>query len=63
MIVQRIVQDHGGHIELMSKPEEGTRIAIFLPFAERRMRLLATPVEGPYEQNIAHVDHGEKEGR
>lgn len=43
MIVQRIVQDHGGHIELMSKPKEGTRIAILLPFAERRMRLLTGP--------------------
>jgi len=43
MIVQRIVQDHGGHIELMSKPEEGTRITIYLPLAERRIRLLAAP--------------------
>jgi len=43
MIVQRIVQDHGGHIELMSKPDEGTRITIYLPLAERRMRLLAAP--------------------
>ncbi len=43
MIVQRIVQDHGGHIELMSKPEEGTRITLYLPLAERRMRLLAAP--------------------
>jgi PAS domain S-box-containing protein len=43
MIVQRIVQDHGGHIELMSKPDEGTRITIYLPLAERRIRLLAAP--------------------
>jgi two-component system, sporulation sensor kinase E len=43
MIVQRIVQDHGGHIELMSKPETGTRITIYLPLAERRMRLLTAP--------------------
>jgi len=40
MIVQRIVQEHGGHIELMSKPKEGTRFTIYLPLAERRMRLL-----------------------
>ena len=40
MIVQRIVQEHGGHIELMSKPDEGTRFTIYLPLAERRMRLL-----------------------
>jgi len=40
MVVQRIVQDHGGHIELKSKPDEGTRFAIYLPLVERRMRLL-----------------------
>ena len=40
MIVQRIVQEHGGHIELMSKPDEGTRFTIYLPLAERRIRLL-----------------------
>jgi len=40
MIVQRIVQDHGGHIELSSKPDEGTHFAIYLPLAERRIRML-----------------------
>ena len=49
MIVQRIIQDHGGHLELMSKPEEGTQISIYLPYAGRRMRLPAPPV--------APVDH------
>ncbi|MFU8781415.1 MAG: two-component system sensor histidine kinase NtrB, partial [Kiritimatiellia bacterium] len=41
MIVQRIVQDHGGHLELMSKPEEGTQVSIYLPYTGRRMRLPA----------------------
>jgi two-component system, sporulation sensor kinase E len=41
MIVQRIVQDHGGHIEIMSKPEVGTQISLYLPYAGRRMRLPA----------------------
>ncbi|MBT3193636.1 MAG: PAS domain-containing protein [Verrucomicrobia bacterium] len=40
MIVQRIVQEHGGHIELMSKPNEGTRLTLHLPLSERRIRLL-----------------------
>jgi two-component system, sporulation sensor kinase E len=40
MIVQRIIQDHGGQIELVSKPDEGTRFTILLPLAERRVRLL-----------------------
>lgn len=41
MIVQRIIQDHGGHIELMSKPEEGTQVSVYLPYIRRRMRLPA----------------------
>jgi two-component system, sporulation sensor kinase E len=40
MIVQRIVQDHGGQIEVESKPSTGTRFTIRLPLAERRVRLL-----------------------
>jgi signal transduction histidine kinase len=40
MVVQRIVQEHGGQIELESKAGEGTHFTILLPLAERRMRLL-----------------------
>jgi PAS domain S-box-containing protein len=40
MIVQRIVQEHGGHIEVASKPQEGTRFTLFLPLTEKRVRLL-----------------------
>ena len=40
MIVQRIVQDHGGRIDVYSKPKEGTTFTIFLPLDERRVRLL-----------------------
>jgi len=40
MIVQRIIQDHGGQIEVISKPDVGTNLTIFLPLAERRLRLL-----------------------
>lgn len=42
MIVQRIIQEHGGQIELSSKVEEGTCFAILLPLIERRMRMLKT---------------------
>jgi hypothetical protein len=40
MIVQRIVQEHGGQIEISSKPRAGTRFRIMLPLAERRPRML-----------------------
>jgi PAS domain S-box-containing protein len=49
MIVQRIVQEHGGQIEISSKPKSGTCFRILLPLAERRIRMLspAGPEERP----------------
>ena len=43
MVVQRIVQEHGGQIELVSKPDVGTSFTILLPLAEPRTRLLKEP--------------------
>ncbi len=40
MIVQRIVQDHGGQIEIDSKSDAGTVFTLLLPLARRRVRLL-----------------------
>ena len=40
MIVQRIIDDHGGEIELSSKLAEGTCFKIRLPRSERRIRML-----------------------
>ena len=40
MIVQRIVRDHGGEIEIQSDVGRGTTVRILLPLRERRMRLL-----------------------
>lgn len=40
MILQRIVQDHGGRITVASKVGKGTEFTILLPLVERRMRLL-----------------------
>jgi two-component system, sporulation sensor kinase E len=40
MIVQRIVQDHGGQMEVESKEGEGAKFTILLPLSQRRIRLL-----------------------
>lgn len=41
MIVQRIVRDHGGEIEVHTTPRTGTTFTIHLPRDERRIRLLS----------------------
>ncbi len=41
-IVQRILHEHGGHLELLSEPGRGTAARILLPLAERRVRLLGS---------------------
>jgi two-component system, sporulation sensor kinase E len=43
MVVQRIVQDHGGQIEIESKQGRGTRFTVLLPLTEKRVRLLSSP--------------------
>lgn len=44
MIVQRIVRDHGGRIELESHVGRGTRFRIWLPLRERGPKLLEAPL-------------------
>jgi len=47
MIVQRIVQDHGGAIEVHSEQGAGTTVTILLPVVEREMRLLKSKSTDP----------------
>ncbi len=46
LIVQRIVRDHGGEIEIQSHPGEGTAVTVFLPREDRLVRLLRAPRRG-----------------
>lgn len=43
LIVQRIIQDHGGAIEVHSQLNRGTKITLRLPLDRRRIRLLKAP--------------------
>lgn len=43
MIVQRIIQEHGGQIKVVSQPEKGTSFTILLPLIDRRVRMLKAP--------------------
>lgn len=40
MIVQRVLRDHGGEIDIRSEPGRGTHLTLFLPREDRLVRLL-----------------------
>ena len=61
MIVQRIVRDHGGQIELESRVGHGTTFRIWLPLQERKQRLLAAG--GESEPGRTRMMNDEEEGR
>ena len=44
MIVQRILRDHGGEIEISSTPERGTAFTLHFPRDDVRLSLLEAPV-------------------
>jgi len=43
LIVRRIIREHGGEIEILSQPDEGTSILIHLPHTAPSPRLLPSP--------------------
>jgi signal transduction histidine kinase len=40
LIVRRIIREHGGEIDIESRTGLGTRVSIWLPLVERKVRLL-----------------------
>jgi two-component system, sporulation sensor kinase E len=53
MIVQRIVREHGGRIDVESQVGQGTTFRVWLPSHERRPRLLGAP-----QPEAAEARHG-----
>ncbi len=47
MIVQRIVRDHAGEIEIHSEPGGGTAVTVYLPREDRLIRMLPAPTAEP----------------
>jgi signal transduction histidine kinase len=47
MIVQRILRDHDGRVELESRVDVGTTFRLWLPLREKGPRLLDVPSSGP----------------
>jgi two-component system, sporulation sensor kinase E len=52
MITRRIIEEHGGQIEVSSKPDEGACFTLQIPLAERRIRLLASPENVNREKQV-----------
>ncbi len=44
MIVQRIMRDHGGEIEINTEPDRGTRLTLRFPREDARLNLLEAPL-------------------
>jgi two-component system, sporulation sensor kinase E len=47
IIVRRIIREHGGEIAIESEENQGTRVIVHLPRAERSVRLLGAPESEP----------------
>jgi two-component system, sporulation sensor kinase E len=53
MIVQRVIREHGGLIEVSSEQGRGTTFRIFLPLSEKRIRLLESEANSDISKEAA----------
>ena len=53
MIVQRIMRDHGGEIEINSEPGRGTKLTLRFPREDARLNLLEAPDQENFLQKNA----------
>jgi two-component system, sporulation sensor kinase E len=52
LIVRRIVREHGGEMEFESGEGKGTRVTLFLPTVEKRVRLLESGALSEEEEEV-----------
>ncbi|MBB5036135.1 two-component system sensor histidine kinase NtrB [Prosthecobacter dejongeii] len=51
LIVRRIIREHGGEIDIESRAGKGTRVSLWLPLVERKVRLLQAGSERSDEKH------------
>ncbi|MEM7147332.1 MAG: ATP-binding protein [Verrucomicrobiota bacterium] len=63
LIVRRIVREHGGEMEFESEEGKGTRVTLFLPTVEKRVRFLESGDLTAEEEAVVELQEGEAKGR
>jgi two-component system, sporulation sensor kinase E len=62
LIVRRIVREHGGEMEFESEEGKGTRVTLFLPTVEKRVRLLESGALSEEEEAVVVKGKGRTKG-
>lgn len=56
LIVRRIVREHGGEIDIESREGKGTRVSLWLPLVEKKVRLLEAGANPTLEHAVTDAE-------